>query len=298
MKLDPDKIREIIKSNLVLIITIVVMLFLLLFVYVPKLSALSDSKAEFEDRAETLRANHDLISRLAPIGTEHVAAEMELQMLHRKHAGQHQIPEMLHSLTAATGDLDLELRGINRSPQEKTDFFVRVPLELNIEATFRSFAEYIDRITRIARLLDVRRIEITQDPEIYPRRLALHARVERAADALSLDREPDQLFADLKALRENEPEPDLNADVSQRLCVFGALWGRGEEALPVCAKALEANRDGLAPLLGRGLALTRQGDLDAALSDLQRVHTVLTESGEDMQDQPTGGTCRVDLLMQ
>jgi type IV pilus assembly protein PilO len=181
-KLDMNKIREMVKTNAVLIATIFVMLVLLLFLYIPKLSALSEVKKEFEDRAETMRSNHELIDKLVPIAAEHEAAGLELQLLHRKHAGQHQIPEMLHGLTAATGDLDLELRGINRSAQEKTAFFVRVPLELNIEGTYRSFAEYIDRITRIARLLDVRRIEISQAPEIYPR-----VRIKLLVDAYFLE---------------------------------------------------------------------------------------------------------------
>lgn len=169
MKLDREKIREFLRKNIALVVTLLVIVVLLLLVYIPKLSTLSSVKEEFEKKAQDLRSNHELIDRLVEIGAEHQVAEVDLQRLRREHAGHHQIPEILHSLTAAIGHLNLELRAINRSPQEKERFFVKVPLELHVEASYRSFAEYIDRITRIARLLDVRRIEINHDAEIYPR---------------------------------------------------------------------------------------------------------------------------------
>ena len=82
---------------------------------------------------------------------------------------------MLHALTAASPDLDFELKAINPSPQEKIPFFIRVPLELDIEASYRSMAEYLDRITRKTKLLDIRRIEITGNNETYPRlKVKLH----------------------------------------------------------------------------------------------------------------------------
>ena len=66
-------------------------------------------------------------------------------------------------------------KAINPSPQEKVPFFVRVPLELDIEASYRSMAEYLDRITRKTKLLDIRRIEITGNNKIYPRlKVRLH----------------------------------------------------------------------------------------------------------------------------
>lgn len=169
MKIDKDKIRELLRTNLSLIVTVVVMVFLLVFLYIPKLSTLSEVKGEFEKRAEELRSNHELIDQLVDIGADYQTAEVELERRHKENAGHQQIPEILYSLTAAGGDLNFKLHAINRSSQEKEQFFVKVPLELNIEAAYRSFAEYIDRITRIARLLDVRRIEIGNDSKIYPR---------------------------------------------------------------------------------------------------------------------------------
>ena len=169
MKFNKEKAREFARKNITVIVTVIVMIFLLVFLYAPKISALSELKKEFEKKAEELRGKNELIDKLVEIGAAHQSAKVDIGRLHREHAGRHQIPEMLVSLTAASGDLNFELRAINRSPQEKEKFFVKVPLELKIESGYRSFAEYIDRITRIARLLDIRRIEISQEEDIYPR---------------------------------------------------------------------------------------------------------------------------------
>ena len=169
MKFDSEKIRELLKKNIAVIVTVLIMIILLVFIYIPKISTLSGLKKDFERKAEELRGKNELIDKLVEIGAAHQSAKVDLEKLHKEHAGHHQIPEMLVNITAASGHLNFELRAINRSPQEKEKFFVKVPLELRIESSYRSFAEYVDRITRIARLLDIRRIEINQKENIYPR---------------------------------------------------------------------------------------------------------------------------------
>ena len=55
MKLDVDKAKEFLRTNLVLIIAAAVMLVLLVVLYVPKLSYLTELKVRFDRRAEDLR---------------------------------------------------------------------------------------------------------------------------------------------------------------------------------------------------------------------------------------------------
>jgi Tfp pilus assembly protein PilO len=169
LKFDFDKVREFLRTNLVLIIAAVIMLVLLVVLYVPKLSYLTDLKGEFERKAEDLRGKHELIDRLVDIGQEHKEMEVHLGRVRREHAGHSQIARIQHSLTAAAGDLILEMRRFVRSPQEKKKFFVKVPLELEIEADYKCFAEYLDRVIRFAKLIDVRRIEISHNAKLYPR---------------------------------------------------------------------------------------------------------------------------------
>ncbi len=169
MKLDINKVKEFLRANLELVIAVAVMLVLLAAVYVPKLSYLTELKSRFERKAEDLRSKHELIDRLVDIGQEHKEIEVQLTRVRREHAGNSQIARIQHSLTAAAGDLILDLRRFVRSPQEKKQFFVKVPLELEIEADYKCFAEYLDRVIRFAKLLDVRRIEIKHDPALYPR---------------------------------------------------------------------------------------------------------------------------------
>lgn len=169
MKFDVDKIRDFLRTNLVLVIAAVVMLLLLVVLYLPKLSYLTDLKGRFERKAEDLRSKHELIDRLVDIGQEHKEVEVHLARVRSEHAGHSQIARIQHSLTAAAGDLILEMRRFIRSPQEKKKFFVKVPLELEIEADYKCFAEYLDRVIRFAKLIDVRRIEIKHNAQLYPR---------------------------------------------------------------------------------------------------------------------------------
>ena len=169
MKFDVDKIRDFLRTNLVLVIAAVVMLLLLVVLYLPKLSYLTNLKGQFERKAEDLRSKHELIDRLVDIGQEHKEVEVHLARVRREHAGHSQIARIQHSLTAAAGDLILEMHRFIRSPQEKKKFFVKVPLELEIEADYKCFAEYLDRVIRFAKLIDVRRIEIKHNAQLYPR---------------------------------------------------------------------------------------------------------------------------------
>ncbi len=168
MKLDAQAVAQYLHRNLTLAITVAVMLVLLVLVYIPKISALSAARADFERKAEDLRSNHELIDRLVDIGAEYQAAKVELARLRRDHAGEHQIPEMLGNITAAAANLNLKLREIKPAPPQKERFLTKVSLDLQIKADYRSFAEYVDRITRIARLLDIRRMKISHSVEIYP----------------------------------------------------------------------------------------------------------------------------------
>jgi Tfp pilus assembly protein PilO len=169
MKLNAPVIGGFLRTNALLAGTAAGMVVLLLAVYLPKLSNLRAVKREFEKSAADLCAHHELIDRLVEIGAQHQAVKVELEQARREHAGQHRIPEMLHALTAASADLDFNLRTINRSAQEKQRFFIKVPLELHADASYRSFAEYLDRISRVAKLLDIRRVEIAASDETYPR---------------------------------------------------------------------------------------------------------------------------------
>jgi Tfp pilus assembly protein PilO len=169
VKLDVDKVKEFLRTNVVLVIAVAIMLVLLVVLYVPKLSYLTELKGKFERRAEDLRGKHELIDRLVEIGQEHKEMEVHLARVRREHAGHSQIARIQHSLTAHAGDLILDLRRFIRSPQEKKKFFVKVPLELEIEADYKCFAEYLHRVIEFAKLLDVRRIEIKHDDKLYPR---------------------------------------------------------------------------------------------------------------------------------
>jgi Tfp pilus assembly protein PilO len=168
VKFDAGKVKEFLRSNAVLVGAAAVMLVLLVVLYLPKLSRLSELKTEFERKAEDLRGKHELIDRFVDIGQENQAMQVHLDRVRREHAGHSQIARMQHSLTAAAGDLILDLRRFVRSPQEKKQFFVKVPLELEIEADYKCFAEYLDRVIRFAKLIDVRRIEIKHDAALYP----------------------------------------------------------------------------------------------------------------------------------
>ena len=168
MKLDVQSVQQYLHKNLTLVITVAVMVLLLVIVYIPKISALSAAKADFERKARDLQSNHELIDRLVDIGNEFQATKVELARLRSDHAGDHQIPEMLGNITAAAAGLNLKLREIKPTPPQKERFFTKVSLNLDIKADYRSFAEYVDRITRIARLLDIRHMEISHDPKIYP----------------------------------------------------------------------------------------------------------------------------------
>lgn len=169
MKFDRGTLRNFLRPNLLLIVTVGLMAVLVILVYLPKVRRLSRAKEEFEKEAERLRSNHELIDNMVDIRAQYEAARVELEQRRRLHAGQHQIAETHLALTVAGEGLDLELRAITPSPQEKVRLFTKLPLELDIEASYRFFAEYIDRITRTARLLDVRRIEIIGNNVIYPR---------------------------------------------------------------------------------------------------------------------------------
>jgi len=172
MKFDSQKIRELLKRNLVLIITVAVILLLLVVVYIPKLSNLSTVKKEFEDQAERLRSNHELLDRLVKIGADHQAAKVEIDRLFEEHGGQRKLSEIVHNLTTVGATLDFKLNSHNQSSREQTRFLIKVPINLDIEASFRSFAEYLDGIVRKSKLLDIRKIEIVQEEKSYPRHRA------------------------------------------------------------------------------------------------------------------------------
>jgi Tfp pilus assembly protein PilO len=172
VKFDIEKIRELLLKNLVLVITVFVMLVLLVLVYLPKLSRLSEVKKEFEKQAEKLRSNHELLDRLVKIGSDHQAAKVELNRLYDEHGGQRKLSEIVHNLTTIGATLDFKLNSHNQSSREKERFLTRVPINLDIDSSYRSFAEYLDGIVRKSKLLDIRRIEIHHDKESYPRHRA------------------------------------------------------------------------------------------------------------------------------
>ena len=120
--------------------------------------------------------------------------------------------------------------------------------------------------------------DLALDPETHVRRVALRHRIEQSVD--KFDRDPAQVFADLKKLLTEDPDLKLAPDVWAKLCELGAIWGRVDDAMGACAKALAVETHGdnlLMALFGRGLASAQQGNLNTAITDLERVHANLVK---------------------
>jgi type IV pilus assembly protein PilO len=135
----------------------------------------SDARAESQ-RKETrlaelrqqIRALEATANKLAEFKREIVALEARLEILKRILPPEKEMPDLMRRVQYLAAQSSLSIRRFTPVNPVQKDFYQEVPINVDVEGTYHNFGAFLDRISRMSRLVNVGDIKITarQDPNI------------------------------------------------------------------------------------------------------------------------------------
>ena len=107
-----------------------------------------------------IRALEATANKLPEFQREVQALEARLETLKRILPPEKEMPDLMRRLQYLAAQSSLQIRKFNPAAPVQKDFFQEVPVNLDLEGTYHNLGAFLDRISRMSRLVNVGNIKI------------------------------------------------------------------------------------------------------------------------------------------
>jgi len=107
-----------------------------------------------------IRALEATANKLPEFQREVQALEARLETLKRILPPEKEMPDLMRRLQYLAAQSSLQIRKFNPAAPVQKDFFQEVPVNLDLEGTYHNLGAFLDRISRMSRLVNVGNLKI------------------------------------------------------------------------------------------------------------------------------------------
>ncbi len=117
-------------------------------------------RADLADLQQQIRALEATANKLPEFQLEVQALEAKLETHKRVLPPQKEMPELMRRLQYLAAQSSLSITKFNPSSPVQKDFYQEVPIAVEMGGTYHNFGAFLDRISRMSRLVNVGNLQI------------------------------------------------------------------------------------------------------------------------------------------
>jgi type IV pilus assembly protein PilO len=130
------------------------------FWYSDALEQEKKQEARLADLQKQIRALEATANKLPEFQREVQALEARLETLKRILPPEKEMPELMRRVQYLAAQSSLNIKKFNPAAVAQKDFFQEVPVNLDVEGTYHNLGAFLDRVSRMSRLVNVGNVKI------------------------------------------------------------------------------------------------------------------------------------------
>jgi type IV pilus assembly protein PilO len=130
------------------------------FYYSDALEQQKQKEKQLADLQTQIRALEATANRLPEFQREVQALEARLETLKRILPPEKEMPDLMRRVQYLAAQSSLAIKKFTPSPVAQRDFYIEVPIALDINGTYHNLGAFFDRISRMSRLVNVGNVKI------------------------------------------------------------------------------------------------------------------------------------------
>src|SRR5512143_2328887 len=130
------------------------------FSYSDMLQQQKDKEARLADLQKQIRALEATANKLPEFQREVQALEARLEVLKRILPPETEMPDLMRRVQYLAAQSSLQIRKFNPAAPVQKEFYQEVPINLDVEGTYHNLGAFLDRISRMSRLVNMGNVKI------------------------------------------------------------------------------------------------------------------------------------------
>jgi type IV pilus assembly protein PilO len=130
------------------------------FWYSDALEQQRQKETRLADLQKQIRALEATANRLPEFQREVQALEARLETLKRILPPEKEMPDLMRRIQYLAAQSSLQIRKFNPGPVVSKDFYQEVPVSIDFEGTYHNMGAFLDRVSRMSRLVNMSDIKI------------------------------------------------------------------------------------------------------------------------------------------
>src|SRR5512139_2241256 len=130
------------------------------FWYSDALETQKKQEAKLAELQKQIRALEATANKLPEFQREVQALEARLETLKRILPPEKEMPDLMRRLQYLAAQSSLQIRKFNPAAPAQKEFYQEVPVALDFEGTYHNLGAFLDRISRMSRLVNVGNVKI------------------------------------------------------------------------------------------------------------------------------------------
>ena len=130
------------------------------FSYRDLLQQQTDKEARLADLQKQIRALEATANKLPEFQREVQALEARLETLKRILPPEKEMPDLMRRVQYLAAQSSLKVATFNPTAPKQNDFYQEVPITLELEGTYHNLGSFLDRVSRMSRLVNMGDIKI------------------------------------------------------------------------------------------------------------------------------------------
>jgi type IV pilus assembly protein PilO len=130
------------------------------FWYSAALETQTQQEAKLAGLQTQIRALEATANKLPEFQREVQALEARLEMLKRTLPPEKEMPDLIRRVQYLAAQSSLQIRRFNPAAPLEKEFYQEVPVNLDLEGTYHNLGAFLDRVSRMSRLVNVGNVKI------------------------------------------------------------------------------------------------------------------------------------------
>ncbi len=125
------------------------------FVYMPRMQEIDSMEKEIADLKQKIRMGKIWGGKLAGLQDEMAQVEKEFQKALKILPNEREIPSLLAGISQLGVDSNLQFRLFSPGKEEVKNFYVEIPVSMEVGGRFREVILFLDKISRMERIVNI-----------------------------------------------------------------------------------------------------------------------------------------------
>jgi len=130
------------------------------FWYADAVATQKKQEARLAELQKQIRALEATANKLPEFQREVQALEARLETLKRILPPEKEMPDLMRRVQYLAAQSSLNIKKFNPTAVAQKDFYVEVPVTLDVEGTYHNLGAFLDRVSRMSRLVNVGNVKI------------------------------------------------------------------------------------------------------------------------------------------